>query len=155
MRHILLEGGLPVDYDIENISKNDKNGQLVIDNLDSSVCLNLTSHIHGNKFFNRKVFVTSVVQKTPEKAAEVEELEPCPNNLEQSSGSDTSSDESDAEQSLTASKPPRTKLFSSISVRGKRSAKSSPEVSSETSKRDKKKTKQDNAAATNLRSSSR
>ena len=49
---ILLEGGLPADYDIENIQKN---GQLVIDSLDSSVCFSLTRHIHWNKFFNRKV----------------------------------------------------------------------------------------------------
>ena len=125
----------------------------MIDSLDSAVCLSLTRRIHGNKFFNRKVFVTSVVQKTPDKVVETEELEPCPNNLEHSS--DTSSDESDTEQSSTASKPPCTKLFSSISAAGKRSAKSSPEVSSEISKRDKKKNKQDSSASTTLRSSSR
>ena len=126
----------------------------MIDSLDSAVCLSLTRHIHGNKFFNRKVYVTAVVQKTPDKVAEVEELEPCPNSLENSSGSDTS-DESDVEQSSTASKPPCTKLFSSISATGKRAAKGSPEVSSETSKRDKKKNKQDSSSSTNLRSSSR
>ena len=70
---ILLEGGLPTDYKIENIKKNDKNGQLVIDTLESSVCISLTNHIHGGKFFNRKVYVSSVVQKTPEKEAETEE----------------------------------------------------------------------------------
>ena len=60
--NILLEGGLPEDYKIENIKKNDRNGKLIIDTLDPTVCASLTKHIHGNKFFNRKVFVTSVVQ---------------------------------------------------------------------------------------------
>ena len=64
---ILIEGGLPTEYEIGDIKKNDKNGQIVIDNLEASICMNLTKHINGNKFFNKKVFVTSVVKKTPEK----------------------------------------------------------------------------------------
>jgi hypothetical protein len=107
----------------------------VIGTLDPSVCVSLTSHIHGEKFFNRKVYVTSVVQKTPEKETETEgteneEAELCPNDLVETSGSDTSS-ESDGKQSSTVSKPPCTKLVSNISAPGKRSAKGSPEASSE------------------------
>ena len=79
----------------------------------------------------------------------------CPNDLVESSGSDDSSDESEGEQSTTVSKSPCTKLFSNMSAPVKRSAKSSPEVSSEKSKRDKKKKKDNSSASTTLRSSSR
>jgi hypothetical protein len=109
---ILLEGGLPAEYKIENIKKNDKNGHLTIESLDSDVCVSLTNHIHGNKFFNRKVYVTSVVQKTPAKEPLETDAEACPNDLVESSasGSDSSDDESQ-----TVEKPPCSKLnFSNI-----------------------------------------
>ena len=100
--------------------------------------------------------MTSVVQKTPVKDAAPEVTEECPNGLVESSASETSSDESEGEPSSPVSKTPSTKLFSNISAPGKRSAKDSPEVSSENSKRDKKKKKKDNkSASANLRSSSR
>ena len=131
---ILLEGGLPADYAIENIKKNDKNGQLVIETLDADVCVSLTNHIHGNKFFNRKVYVTSVVQKTPAKETLETDAETalCPNSLVESSGSEGSDDSED--EAATVEKPPCTKLFSKISEPVKRPAVASPEVSSENEK---------------------
>ena len=149
---ILVEGGLPTDYKIENIKKNDKNGQLMIDTLDPAVCISLTNHIHGNKFFNRKVYVTSVVQKTPTK--EHDNVESCPNSLAGSSGPDSSSDESDSEQNLTA-KSPCSNLFTKVSDQVKRPAAASPEESSEIKKKDKKKKKHDGLSSTAVRSSSR
>ena len=156
---ILVEGGLPTDYKIENLKKNDKNGQLVIDTLDPTVCISLTNHIHGNQFFHRKVFVTSVVQKTPVKETLEPEADSCPNSLVESScsGSD-SSDESDVEEAdteevATVEKPPCSNLFSKVSEPVKRPAAASPEVSSEKMKKDKKK-KKDNAT-NSVRSSSR
>ena len=131
----------------------------MIDNLEPSVCVSLTSHIHGKQFFNRKVYVNSVVQKTPEKVAGTEEpavteelavteeiavTEDAAGNLEvegDSAGSDSSSDESEGEQSSTVTKPPCSKLFSNMTESRKRPAKGSPEVTSEISKRDKKKNK--------------
>ena len=62
-------------------------------------------------------------------------------------------DESEVEQ--TTSRTPCTKLFSSTSAPGKRSAKSSPEVTSGNSKRDKKKKKQCETPSKPVRSSSR
>ena len=150
--NILIEGGLPADYRIENIQKTDKNGKLVIDTLDPSVCVSLTNHIHGKKFFNRKVYVTSLVQKTPEKEVLETDAEACPNSLVDSSGSDTS-DESETEEVATVEKPPCSNLFSKIPEPGKRPAQGSPEVSSETKQKDKKKTKI--AASNSVRSSSR
>ena len=84
---ILLEGGLPSEYKIEKIIRNDKNGQLTIDSLNPAVCLSLTNHINGKSFFNRKVYVTSVVQKTTSK--ETEQHADLP-GLDQSSASGSS-----------------------------------------------------------------
>ena len=153
---ILLEGGLPSDYKIENIKKNDKNGQLAIEDLEPSICLSLTNHIHSKKFFNRRVYVTSVVEKTPDKPAEIEvdEVEQLSKDLENSSGPESSDDESETDPA-SATKPPCTKLFSSIPASGKRPAKSSPEATSENSKRDKKKKKPDKSTSNSLRASSR
>ena len=151
---ILLEGGLPTDYKIENFKKNDKNGQLIIDTLDPAVCISLTNHFHGNKFFNRKVYVTSVVQKTPSK--EHNDVESCPNSLAGSSGSDSSSDESESEQNSTVYKPPCSNLFTKVSDQVKRPAAASQEEHSETKKKHKKKKKKhDRLSATGVRSSSR
>ena len=132
--------------------KNEKTGQLQINNLEFSVCQSLSSHIHGKQFFSRKVYVTSVVEKTPEKeATDVEQGE--------SSTSDTSADESEIDEPNTVTKAPCTKLLSDMSIpSNKRPAKESPEVSSEKSKRDKKKKKKagnDNSEHAALRSSSR
>ena len=149
---VLLEGGLPTDYQIEKIRKDDRTGELAIDSLDPSVCLSLSNHIHGKRFFNRRVYVTSVVEKTPEKAPP-EAAEPSQSDVAESSGSDTSGEESEVEK--TASKTPCAKLFSSISAPGKRAAKSSPEITSENSKRNKKKKKPDGSPSKPLRSSSR
>ena len=129
---------------VQNVQKNEKNGQLRIDNLNSSVCLGLTEYIHGKEFYKRKVYVTSVVEKTPEKVDDPAE----------SSESDSTAYESETEEPLTASKPPCSKLFSKMSAPIKRPAKSSPEASAETGKRDKKKKKGTNEPNT-LRSSSR
>jgi hypothetical protein len=122
--------------------------------LDPNVCVSLTNHIHGNKFFNRKVYVTSVVEKTPAKESsetEVDAVE-CPNSLVESSGSGSdSSDDSEADEVATVEKPPCSKLFSKISEPVKRPAQDSPEITSESKKNDKKK-KKENAS---LRSSSR
>ena len=150
---ILLEGGLPTDYAIENIKKNDKNGQLVIESLDADVCVSLTNHIHGNKFLNREIYVTSAVQKTPAKETLETDAETaiCPNGLVESSGSEGSDDSED--EAATVEKPPCTKLFSKISEPVKRPAVASPEVSSEKHKKDKKK-KKENVPST-VRSSSR
>jgi hypothetical protein len=149
--NILLEGGLPSDYNIENIKKNDKNGQLIINTLDPNVCVSLTNHIHGNKFFNRNVYVTSLVQKTPTKEPFETEVDACPNDLVVSS--DSGSDSSEDEETATVEKPPCTKLFSTISEQVKRPAVASPEVSSEKHKKDKKKKKENGPS--NVRSSSR
>ena len=147
---ILVQGGLPSSYPIENIKKNDKNGQLIISDLDSTVCISLSKHINGNKFFNRKVFVTSVVEKTPEKGPE-----PDTNNPDHLSETDSSSEESDPDQISTASKPPCSKLFTNISDPGKRPATTSPEVTSDTKKKEKKKKKSEKNSSAGLRSSSR
>ena len=151
--NILLEGGLPEEHKIESIQRND-NGRLIIENLDSGVCVSLTNHINGKKFFNRNVFVTSVVQKTPTK--ETIEDDEAPTQDDKSSTNDSASDassESDGETiPLTVTKPPSTKLFSNIS--GKRPAAASPEESSDNKKKEKKKSK--NAATSDsVRSSSR
>ena len=151
---ILIEGGLPSDYNIENIKKNERNGQLTIDNLDPTVCLSLTNHIHGNKFFNKKVYVTSVVQKTPAKETLEDDVDdPCPSSHAESSGSG-SSDESEVEEVNTVTKAPCTKLFTYITA-GKRHPSASPEVSSENKKKDKKQKKTSTTASTAVRSSSR
>ena len=120
--------------------------------MDPNVCASLTNHIHGNKFFNRKVYVTSVVQKTPAKESLETDVDACPNDLVVSSDSDSSEDSQDEETS-TVEKPPCTKLFSKISEPVKRPAVASPEVSSEKHKKDKKK-KKENVPST-VRSSSR
>ena len=154
--NILLEGGLPEDYKIENIKKNDKNGKLIIDTLDPTVCVSLTKHIHGKKFFNKNVYVTSVVQKTPAKESLETEVDSaaCPNSLVDSSGSGAdSSDDSESEEVDTVEKSPCSNLFSKISEPVKRPAQASPEISSENGKKDKKK-KKGNASAS-VRSSSR
>ena len=155
--NILLEGGLPDTYKKEDIQKNEKNGQLVIDDLDSVVCLSLASHINGKRFFGRNVYVTSVVQKTPTKDS-TEPLDPGPTNLNESADSDTtSSEDSNTEEVSTASKPPPpcTKLFTSVSDQGKRPAVTSPEVNSETKKKSKKKQKHSDSSSAAVRSSSR
>ena len=148
---ILIEGGLPDDYTIENIKKNDKNGQLIIDSLEPAVCASLTNHIHGKKFFNRKVYVTSVVEKTPAKETE-DGGDSCPNSLVGTSGSESSSDDDDGQ---TASKPPCSKLFTNISEQVKRPAGASPEEASENKKNKKKKPRNDGSSSTAVRSSSR
>ena len=146
---ILLEGGLPASYHIQNIQKSDKNGQLRIENLEPSVCLSLSSHIHGKQFFSRKVFVTSIVEKTPEKeAGEEEQAESTENEI--------SDEESEVEEVSTVSKAPCAKLFSDMPApSSKRPARSSPEVSSEKGRRDKKKKKSTKSENTALRASSR
>ena len=122
--------------------------------MDPTVCASLTKHILGNKYFNRKVYVTSVVQKTPAKESsetEVESVE-CPNSLVESSGSGAdSSDDSEAEEVDTVEKPPCSNLFSKISEPVKRPAQASPEITSESKKNDKKKKKEN----VSVRSSSR
>ena len=109
--------------------------------MDPSVCVSLSNNSHGKRFFNRRTYITAVVGKTPEKAPP-EGAEPSQSDVADTSGSDTSGEESEVEK--TASKSPCTKLFSSISAPGKRTAKSSPEITSENSKRNKKKKKQIN-----------
>ena len=154
---ILLEGGLPAEYRIEDVKKNDRNGSLTIENISSSVCISLSNHIHGKIFFKRKVYVNSVVQKTPTKETletdQEEALVEGHNSLE-GSESDSSSD-SDDEPTKSASKPPSTKLFTSISEKGKRAAADSPELCSETKKEKKKKKKKVEPAQASVRSSSR
>ena len=109
--NILQEGGLPTEYNIEKIRKNDTNGQLTFDSLDSAVCLSLTNHIHGRQFFNKKVFVTSVVQQTTSKNnVDTEPAEDTP-GFDGSSGSGSSSDESDEG---TTGGAPCSKLFTRI-----------------------------------------
>ena len=139
-------------HKIENIKINDKNGQLIINTLESAICISLANHINGKKFFNRNVYVKSVVQKSPVKNSE-QDVEGCPNSLAVSSDTESSSDESTTEDASTGSKPPCSKLFTSISGLGKRSAGASPEVTSETKKKDKK--KQKDSSSTAVRSSSR
>ena len=143
--NILLEGGLPSEYKIEDIKKDEKNGHLLITGLDSSVCISLTNHINGNKFFNRKVYVTSIVKKTPGKE----------NPEAETAGAETSdtSDDSDSGEITTISKPPCSKLFSNMSEPNKRPAESSPEISTEKVKKKNKKKKE--VAPSSVRSSSR
>ena len=148
--NILLEGGLPSTYNIENIKKNDKTGQLIIDSLDPNVCVSLTQHINGSTFFNRKVFVTSVVQKTPVKDSLGTEVA-SDTLVSSESSSDSSGDEDDENPSVE--KPPRSKLFTNISEPVKRPAVASPEITSENKKKDKKKKKGDSPKS--VRSSSR
>ena len=72
----------------------------MIEDQDSTVCVSLTSNIHGKKFFNKKVFVTSIVQKCPSKYtvnssddnAQAESVNDCPTDLEVSSEPESSSD---------------------------------------------------------------
>ena len=164
--NILLEGGLPAEYDISNVWRNDKNGQLVLDDLESTVCISLTNHIHGKKFYNRKVFVTSVVEKTPDKVSEVSDEvqarddetpvtaeDSSPNSLVQESSEPDNSDDSETEDLPTVTKPPCTKLFSNMSA--KRSAAASPEENSENKKKDKKIKKTSASASNAIRSSLR
>ena len=105
--------------------------------------------------------MTSVVDKTPSKVSEVlvdaeaDETpitdKDCPNGPVASEPE--GSDDSESEEIITVSKPPRTKLFSNISI--KRSAAASPEENSENKKKDKKIKKTSNSASTALRSSVR
>ena len=143
--NILLEGGLPTEYKIEDIKKDDKNGHLLITALDPTICIKLTNHINGNKFFNRKVFVTSIVKKTPSKENSEAEAGDVDN-------SDTS-DDSEPEEITTVSKPPCSKLFSNMSEPHKRPAENSPEISTEKVKKKNKKKKE--VAQGSVRSSSR
>ena len=153
--NILQEGGLPAEYNIEKIKKNDTNGQLTINSLDSAVCLSLTNHIHGKQFFDKKVFVTSVVQKTPSKDnVDTEPAEDIP-GLDGSSGSGSSSDESDEDTTVDPTKAPCSKLFTRMTKPGKRSASVSPEVSSENKKKGKKNRKDKLSSSGAVRSSSR
>ena len=138
--NILIEGGLPANYKIEDIKKDDKTGKLVIDNLDPEVCVSLSKHIHEKQFFSKKVFVSSVVQKTPSK----EPTEPVapdeePDGDVSDSGSESSISEVD--EVYSAVKPPTSRLFSKLSDPVKRPAQASPEMTSETKKKDKKKEK--------------
>ena len=52
------------------IKKNDKTGQLFIENVGSNVCTSLTNHMNGQIFLDKKVFVTPVVDQTPIKDTE-------------------------------------------------------------------------------------
>ena len=150
--NILLEGGLPSTYKIEDIKKNEKTGQLLIDSLDPNVCVSLTQHISGNTFFNKKVFVTSVVQKTPVKDSLVTVTEAISDTVVSSeSSSDNSADDDD--EAPSPEKPPCSRLFTMISEPVKRPAVTSPEISSENKKKDKKKKKADSPKS--VRSSSR
>ena len=132
----------------------------MIEDQDSTVCVSLTNHIHGKKFFNKKVFVTSVVQKTPSKNtvssddnAPAESVNDCPTDLVASSEPDSSSDSE--QDPSTVTKPPCSKLFNNIST--KRGPPPSPEESSENKKNDKKKQKASDitSATSAVRSSSR
>ena len=147
--NILLEGGLPDNYKIEDIKKNDKTGQIVVENLDSTVCLKLSKFIHGNLFFNKKVYVSSVVQKTPAKDI-TEKVE---SENAQFSCSDSEGSDSEVEEVSPTSKPPKSRLFSKVSDPVKRPAQASPETTSENKKKDKKKKK--DASSSSLRSSAR
>ena len=119
--------------------------------MDPAVCLGLTEHIHGKKFFNRKVYVTSVVERTPTKET-AEPVDDCPALAE---SSEPESSESEAEDSVTATKSPCSKPFTNISAPGKIPPSGSPEVSSEKQKKDKKKKKENISGSTAVRSSSR
>ena len=128
---VLKDGGLPEDYGMLQIKKNEKNGQLFIENIGSTICMSLTNHINGQKFFDNKVFVTPVVENSPKKDNE---------KSSDGSGSDTSDEsESESDDPSTATKPPNKKLLPSITEVGKRPAQASPEESSETKKKEKKK----------------
>ena len=120
----------------------------MINNLESNVCVSLTDHINGKEFYDKKVFVTSVVEKTPSKTPETDTADQ--DNVSVSDSE--SSEESDTEDPKTANKPPSTSLFSEFKEQGKRSALTSPEENS--AKKNKKKKKK-NPEIVAVRSSSR
>ena len=77
------------------------------------------------------MYVSSLVQKTPNKENQISEDS-------ESTNEEISSDESSNEEPNTNKKSPCTKLFSSIPEPAKRTAQESPEVSEEKKKKKKK-----------------
>ena len=67
---ILVQQGLPSDYDKENILQNSQNGNLTVDNLRPEDYLNLIDKMNRRRFLNRQINVTSVVAETPVKKDE-------------------------------------------------------------------------------------
>ena len=59
--------GLPADYNVENIVRNEKTGSCTVNNLQPEDCLALIENMHRKKFLGRQVFVTSVVCESPVK----------------------------------------------------------------------------------------
>ena len=70
----LVKSGLPNDYKADEISRNDKTGNLTIPNLEPQQCLNMMDAMHGKKFLGRKVYVTLVVANSPTKAPVAESV---------------------------------------------------------------------------------
>ena len=79
------------EYNIANIKKNDNISKLIIDDLEPKICINLTNKLYGNKFFDRKVYVDSIVQKSPTKNVVSFEVD----DIQELSDSESSGDEND------------------------------------------------------------
>ena len=108
--------------------------KLVIDKLDPEVCVSLSKHIHENQFFSKKVFVSSIVQKTPSKDP-TDTTAPGKDHKGDTSDSDSESSTSEVDETYSAVKPPTSRLFSKLSDPVKRPAQASPETTSENKKK--------------------
>ena len=62
---ILTEHGGPQEYSGDDVVRNEKNGSLTVSNLKPGECLALVEKINRKRFFNRQIFVTSVVPESP------------------------------------------------------------------------------------------
>ena len=113
--------------------------------------MSLSKHIHEKQFFSKKVFVSSVVQKTPTKEP-TEPTAPGEEHEGDTSDSGSESSTSEVDEVLSAVKPPTSRLFSTLSDSVKRPAQTSPETTSENKKKNKKKKKENPGS---VRSSSR
>ena len=66
------ENCLPSEHLSDCVSRNEKTGAITLSNLESDQCLIIMESMHTKKFLGRKVFVTSVVPRSPEKTSSTE-----------------------------------------------------------------------------------
>ena len=64
----MFKNGLPAEYNIDQILKNEKSGSLTLTDLEPEQCLDIMDHMHAKKFLDNKIYITSVVASSPTKS---------------------------------------------------------------------------------------
>ena len=63
----LSKHGLPSEYNIDGILRNEKTGNMTVTKLKPENCLEIMDKMHGQRFLGKKIFITSVVSTSPAK----------------------------------------------------------------------------------------